>query len=439
MIKLKKYQKEALQELEKKKYLILAWGTGVGKTYPFLKKMEDGQRTIIFCPQHIISQWEFYLTEYAIPYAVYNTKTKAKVSDPNSLELAGFDKKVQVVIVSAQTFVSRFKKLPRGNIKSIRRQSLLKEFNSFCEDKMILFDEFHRFFTAKTEMYNIFINVKSEYYGCMSATPFEKGAWELFYLFKVVKPIGFGSTNSDLKSFFSFKKKYCREDFWGNVNGIDKRMVKSFQNRIYYRLHTINIPIHKKIISIELTSQESFAVKKLNKNFTKRRQALNSFIYVDLNMDPFHTSSITKKIVNLPSNKIKYLINLISALKGKTVLFFEFKEERTQLENIDGIEIFTQKKGYQNFEKSSKNVLAVHYRSLGEGIRLPFLKNVIFYTLSMSNKMKKQALGRGMYDGRIEPINVYEFHSNSHAELEMTVKQNLKNFNLLAFLKGCKE
>ena len=119
---------------------------------------------------------------------------------------------------------------------------------------------------------------------------------------------------------------------------------------------------------------------------------------------------------------LNYLIE--NKMSDKGIIFYEFTAEKNELEKIDSI--YMPKRGadkvleeVDKFLESDKKLIAFQYRQLGEGVRLSFAKDIIFYTVCISNKLAKQSAGRAMYAGRTHPIHLYRLITDHPLELKL--------------------
>ena len=433
MINLFKKQIPVFNKFKKKGYIYLVAPPGFGKSFIGMKAIEDSGRAIILCPSHLISQWSEYLSGQNFEYSVNC-----------------FDRGISIWSVQKITLMLKKIKLPKKHLVKPEIYSLLKEkekknknfideMQTILFDSTLIIDEFHRVVGATSSIYKIMQGMLANKYMFLSATPVERGIEDFYTALRINYRYGLVARHGkEWRSVSSFKENFCK------MGGFENREIKSV-NKEAYDIMVKELTVVKysnnedkliKIVNVVVDQKEvDGEIKKYKKsenekyNFTVARTILNGFRYID---DGFN-----KETVRLfESNKPMELEKIISKQKGKALLFYEFTAELELLKKNENIGFYDKKKfNKYDFEKSDKKVMAVHYKSLGEGVRFMFIDSIHMYTVSVSNKMKTQSIGRGIFSGRETPLTCYIYTTNSKFEESIVKKLNKKQKAVDSILK----
>ena len=404
-----KHQQEPFEKFLEKGYIYLTAPTGWGKSYFAMKAIEDFQGgAIIVCPAHLVKQWSKYLKDNNIPFGVNN-----------------FEDNIVIYSIAKLT-------------RDLKTTKNLDAFRKFLAPKLFVIDEYHRVLGMTSNIYRSLQRVWAKKYMFLSATPFERGVQDLYpalrinYILNIKKNWG-----DSWRSVTSFKQFHCV------MGGFENRIIKSvFESARKKMLNEITMAQHTKgegeLATIEAISVDTEQADKIIKeykakedyHFATARTILNGFRYVE--------TPEGKEIQWLfVSQKIAELKSLIKAQKGKALLFLEFIAEKEQLKGIKNLKFYDKKKyNVEDFKNdATTKVMAVHYRSLGEGVRVKFVDTIYMFTVSISNRMKTQAIGRAIFAGRTKGVKVYEFTTKTSFERRILQKLNDKETNVKELFK----
>lgn len=378
MIELRADQELALNQLKTEGYLYLVANTGWGKSFVAIKAIQELGATIIVAPAHLVKDWEVKLKEHNIEATVFSMQW-----------------------LSRQDYL-KFK-LPKADF--------------------IIIDEFHRTVSYRSKIFKLLQRNKFDNYLFCSATPFEKGIWEMYAPLRVNHRLSIWKTDVYYTSHTSFQNQYLKMGGFENreIKGIDseqERFMNSFlfvpdyQEENYLKEIEVKLDVVSDVKQFQKdnfysnNSNNPFAINNSNTSskvgFAKQRTLSNGFEYKD------------GEIVEIFGFDLK-LDKLSSILKNhkKTLIFYEYRAEKEELER-KGFFIYKNYKSLEEFE-NNQSCMAVHFRSLGEGVRLKFVDSIVLFTLSTSAKMITQAVGRGKYSGRTDSLTVYRFVVNTES------------------------
>lgn len=394
-------QQEALNKMKEQGFLYLIAGTGWGKSFVSMKAIQEIGTATIIAPAHLVKDWEKKLSEYNIKAIVYS-------------------------------------------MQWLSRQDYLKF--SLERTDLVIIDEFHRTVSYRSKIYKLLKRNPFDNYLFCSATPYEKGVWEMYAPVRVNHKLRLWKTKPEYNSHTSFQNEHLKMGGFENreIKGINPDESKFLESLLF----VVELTDDKYLKEISVNIKAVDDVKEFQKENFYSSQAHNPFAIND--------SSNTKKVAfakqRTISNGFEYKDGETVSIFGfddkykelekillkhkKTLIFYEYRAEKEFLES-KGVYIYDGYKSVDLFEKTH-NCMAVHYRSLGEGIRLKFLDSIVLFTTSTSAKMITQAIGRGKYAGRVDDLTVYRFQINTETEkisknktpLNSKIKQkesNIKN------------
>jgi len=457
MINLLPHQQASYDKLIKQGYIYLAAPTGWGKSFFAMKAMEEVKTgTVVLAPSHLFKQWKKYFEENNIEY-VKNEMSPNKVS-----------------WWSVQKITRDFKDKTFKNL-----------FMGFLNKKLLIIDEYHRILGMTSNIYRALQNNKAGAYIFLSATPFERGVWDIYPALRINSRLDIRKNWGDTwRSVTSFKQNHCV------MGGFEDRIIQRvFEGSKQMMLNEVTVVKHAAgegdLVNTHQIVVDADNADKLIRDYRKNdeyhyataRTMLNGFKYVDHSMDLLSDEEIvsSEEIVekyqhtfdsglpmtneqidylNLMKENLAYhwraerffgkketvhlfkshkpleLRKIINNMEGKGLVFYEFTAEKDQMKDIEGLVFYDKKKfDVDDFEASEYKVMACHYRSLGEGVRVKFADNIIMFTVSVSNRMKTQAIGRAIYASRKKRIDVFIFTTDTRFEKDIIKKLDKKEAN----------
>jgi len=423
MIILSKNQEKRYREFKEKGYIYLVASTGWGKSFISMYAIQREKKTIILAPSHLLEQWSAYLDNQEIKHSL------------NSF-------KFNVSLWSIQKFTRSFKAVKTGKKYEIGEEifNKLKEkkkqqqenhniFYNEAKDSLLIIDEFHRITGLSTAIYKVLQRIHAKNYFFLSATPIEKGVEDLYPALRINSVLNIKDNwGNKWRSATSFKENFCIMGGFKNyqIKEVQEEAAQKMLNELSIEHHEggegeLIIEEHVMVNQPEIDGLIKRLKRDEDPNFTQLRTVLNGFQIINDGFDK------TIKQLFKPA-KIRMIKFMISTQKGKALLFYEFIHEKSYLENIPGLKFYDKKKYNTNhFEKDDAKVLAVHYRSLGEGTRVNYVDTIYMFTISVSNRMKEQAQGRPIHKGRTKKVELYIFTTNSKYEKKIVKKLNEKS------------
>jgi len=401
-LKLFKNQQEVYEKFLAKKYIYLKAGTGWGKSYLAMKAISNYKgSSIIFAPAHLLKQWSSYLKEFKIEHSVNEFGAEGTTS-----------------IWSVQKITRMFKDSNKFYY-SFKKQS---------KNSLFILDEFHRILGMGSNIYDSLTRVTAASYIFLSATPLERNISDLYPALRINSILNIKQNwGPTWRSVTEFKRNHCI--MGGFQNKIIERVTILAKEKILSELtiaeHT---GIENELVETEVIKVDASTADQLIRGYREEeeyhyntaRTILNGFRYKD---DGFEKT--TEWLFE--TEKTKVLKKLIKKQKGKALLFYDFTAEKEIIKDIPGIEFYHKTKFTPElFEKSDAKVMAVHYKSLGEGVRIKFVDTIYMFTISISNRMRTQAVGRAIYAGRTKKIKEYLFTTNTSFESSIVYKLDSK-------------
>ncbi len=395
------HQKEPFKKFKDNRYIYLVAPTGWGKSYFAMKGIEEAENGVfIICPAHLVKQWSKYLKDNNIPFGVNN-----------------FEDKNVIYSIAKLT-------------RDLKDNKVLDKLRKHLAPKTLIIDEFHRVLGMKSNIYKQLQRVWAKEYMFLSATPFERGVQDLYPALRINYVLNIKNNWGDAwRSVTSFKQYHCI------MGGFENRTItKVFESAKDKMMQEITAVEHvgnestlakSKIIEVDTENADKI-IAEFKKNeeysFTTARTMLNGFRYlIDKDGEKY-----TKWLFE--SQKLPVITELIKSQKGKALLFFEFTAEKEILKDIENLKFYDKNKyNVEDFEADMDcKVMAVHYRSLGEGVRVKFVDTIYMFTVSISNRMQTQAVGRAIYAGRTKEVKIYEFTTKTKFERSILAKLNSK-------------
>lgn len=430
MIVLSEQQNSVLKKIKQKKYCVCVARTGWGKSYVGLKWiLETQEQTFIICPAHLIPQWAELLKNQGIGFGIYEQKHViptnrvvlfsmqklslhySKVSEPKNMALKG---------ISPEKFNEQKKEF------EVYKKAV-ENFKDKSKNANIILDEFHRATDYSSQLFQFLKKNKFKNYLFTSATPIDGNFLSLFSAIRLIHHIDLTKDcDNTFKNVTEFKKNHCIVDEYDAVQEVKKpaiEILKSYCDFFNYENNEERITKQVDIIldiprkKIDFEGEEKSIIGLINQEtFVKKRQILNGFIYKD------------KDVIQLFDNeKISIIDNILFDESPKKVLiFYDFIEEREQLKSLSDIMFYKKYEDIETFKTNDKQALAVHFKSLGEGIRLKFVDVIIFFSFCMSVRTMMQAKGRALYAGRNEEIRIYRLKTNTTFEKKLEKMINEK-------------
>lgn len=430
MITLTEQQDSVLKKIKQKNYCICVARTGWGKAYVGLKwVLETQEQTFIICPAHLIPQWSELLKNQGIGFGIYDEKHiipsnkvvlfsmqklslhYSKVSEPKNMAIKG---------LSPEKFNQQKKAFKDYKIA-------VENFKDKSKNANVIIDEFHRATDYNSELFGFIKKNKFKNYLLTSATPIDGSYLNIFSAIRLIHYVDLTKEHGiGFKNITEFKKMHCIVDEYDAIQEIKQdaiNVLKSFCDFFNYEndeeklTNQIEVIIDLPKKKIDFEGEEKSIVGLINQEtFIKKRQILNGFIYKD------------NSVIQLFDNeKIKIIDNILFDESPKKVLiFYDFIEEREQLKSLSDIMFYKKYEDIETFKNNDKQALAVHFKSLGEGIRLKFVDVIIFFSFCMSVRTMTQAKGRALFARRKDKITVYRLKTNTTFERKLQKMIDLK-------------
>lgn len=161
-IKLKGYQKQGIQFVERQRRGLVVLGVGKGKTEIALRAMDLLESpTLVVCPKSLVGQWETYRSRFKTP---------------------------MLIIAASQV------KNNHDRIREFRPSLTIVDEPKFLKSDTLIFREM--------------LKIKTRRRLILDATPFENNLDEAWFLFRWLKPNLFGSLEDFRQKFGGFNGKY---------------------------------------------------------------------------------------------------------------------------------------------------------------------------------------------------------------------------------------
>lgn len=420
---------------------ILAFGTGVGKTFTALEacfrlfNQGKSKKFLIITLSQLTSQWVNEIKNNFPKAYIFN----ANVQGEKRKEI--YDNFMLASEENLPTFLVT-------NIEKIRldlNEYLKMNFN------VVVIDEASKIKSTSTHTgskiagkfkKNNRISVqdlckKAEYVFALTATPVETSYYNLFGIFNVI--------NENLFSggLYRFRQRYFIEDFFGNFTKENKANVEELRNFIsmYIFSKKVKLDVDTKVEKILL----DFSAKDLENYELIRTQTLNKFGIDETDINNFESILSERKrketaleifgkrmqFIDFPSivfqekygdiysPKMSWVLKNIKKLSGKTIIFDSrvmttekirkaFNENKIEYFYIDGSLSSKQKdKVIDNFEKSKEVNVLICTDSLAYGKNLQFAQNMIFFNLAYNPGTLSQRSGRIIRRGQNNQVKIY--------------------------------
>lgn len=404
-IELSDFQQEQYNKFVEKRYCNIAWETGVGKTFPILKYLLEhpDEKYLIIAPKTVTKQWIIYCQKYDLKFYDWGDEK----SLPANIEICGLE-----------LFTKR-NSIPQAGSKEYKEyQKKITEMQRKFKEYNLILDECHKIKAPTSQIARILKKLFFKRYAFLSGTGQESGAWDNFIYFFINPYFNWGGFKRPT-SFTEFKKLYCTVDIWGSIEGMNKSLEELFKSEWSFKQHDKDWVVESEIqIPVDVITKNIFKYSVGDYDtFIKMRQIVNGFVYLQI-------GERKECLIFSETEKITALKSLLALSDDKILVFFEFDKERQDLRQIEGGFEYKDIKSVEEFENNDCKFMFAHYKSLGTGVRLSYINEIVLYTLALSNTAKNQSIGRGKFAERTKPLYVYTFAVDS--EFERDIKENNK-------------
>lgn len=465
---------------------ILAFGTGVGKTFTALEacyQLFNQQKTDIFLIvtlSQLTTQWQ---------KEIENNFPKCKIFNANK----DLDKRKQIYD-DLKEYISEKQQEPVFLITNLEKIRLdLEEYEKF-NFKTIIIDEASKIkstslktnkkISGKSQKNNRAslkeLCKKAEYVFALTATPVETSYYNLFGIFNVI--------NEDLfcGGISRFKQRYFIENFFGQYDIINKTKINELKQLVspYIFSKKVKLNVNTKVQNIELTYNE----KDKQKYEQIKDLVIKNYIEKNKYDEKIYDSELTEKLkedtaleifgkrmqfVDFPSivypeykndysPKMNWVLNNILKMEGKTIIFDSrtmtteriiesFEKNNIKYFYVSG-ELSSKQKDIviNNFENSKDIKILICTDSLAYGKNLQFAQNMIFFNLAFNPGTLSQRSGRIIRRGQNNEVKIYilimkdtieekiyKKLSNriNNAEDVLNVKEKIKKMDLISMIE----
>ena len=213
--------------------------------------------------------------------------------------------------------------------------------------------------------------------------------------------------------------KKCR-DYWDIDYYVHEDRLEVIRNKILIEMEVSRKTIPHKILEYVDYDKEKYIL------VTKKKW--NIYDEVPIENAPQYMSVI-RKLINSDPTRCDRILEIISK-HPKVIIFYNFDYERIALLNManDNDIIIKEWNGHKHepLPKGDKWIYLVHYAAGSEGWECTETDTIIFYSLSYSYRMMKQAAGR--IDRRnTKFVDLYYFYILSKSPLDSSILKSLKN------------
>ncbi|MBR3832349.1 MAG: DEAD/DEAH box helicase, partial [Mycoplasmataceae bacterium] len=421
---------------------ILAFGTGVGKTFTaleachLLNSTTNKKKVLIVTLNQITLQWQSEIENNFPRIKVFNVnryKTRQECYDEfsqcedfccliinfekiridlNDLKKINFDAIIIDEASKIKATNSTTNKTVRGK-KQLNNRGSLKE---LCK--------------------------KVEYIFALTATPIETSYYNLFGIFNTI--------DEDLFSggFLRFQKRYFLPDYFNRYTIVNKKYLDELKKIVspylFVKKVDLNVDVKCDKIDLNFTDKDLIYYKQIMEDIRQKFEKDNPYLGVQGSSEElekykrlinervsFEATNRLYQFCDFPnivyptiydkkySPKLKWILDNVTKIQGKTIIF----DSRTESTNriceafdqnqikyfcIDGsISIKKREKIIENLKNSIDTHILVCSDCMSYGVNVQFCSNMIFFNLAYNPAVLSQRAGRIIRRGQKNKVHIY--------------------------------
>lgn len=438
---------------------IIAFGTGVGKTFTaleachLLNSITGKQKILIVTLNQITSQWQKEIEANFPKLKVFNVNQYKdrqqcydEFEDYNKLSclVINFEKiRIDLEFLQKMTFdaivIDEASKIKATNLTTSKKIKGKKQLNNRGSLKELC--------------------KKVEYVFGLTATPIETSYYNLFGIFNVI--------DEDLFSggFIRFQNRYFLKDFFGHYVITNKDNVNELKEFVSPYLFTKKIDLKVKVkcqkIDLSFTKEDLEKYKKITTDI--KEQYLKKHPYLGNEGDiesieeyqkllngqvNFEATNLIYQFCDFPSivypkdytdnysPKLQWVLDNIKNISGKTIIF----DSRTETTNrickafdknnikyfcIDGsIPLKKRDLIIEKLKTSTDTNILICSDCMSYGVNVQFCSNMIFFNLAYNPAVLSQRAGRIIRRGQKNEVNIFILSMKNTREEKICKKIN---------------
>lgn len=449
---------------------IIAFGTGVGKTFTaleachLLNSTANKNKILIITLNQITTQWQNEIQDNFPNLKVFNVNNYKNRQDCYN-DFQEYDNLSCLVINFEKIRIDlELLKKVKFDVIVIDEASKIKSTNLTTNKKVKGKKQLNNRGSIKE------LCKKVDYVFALTATPYETDYYNFFGIFNVI--------NEDLFSggFIRFQNRYFLQDFFGyytitnkeNVNEL-KEFVKPY---IFSKKIDLGVKVHCQKIDLDFTFNDLKKYNQIKEDIKLELMEKNPFIGLDVDSEQYENYNLeieqqvgflaTNKIYQFcdfphivyPENysfdyspKLDWVIKNVPNFSGKTIIFDSrtesterickaFDKKQIKYFYIDGsISIKKRDIIIKNLKESVDTHILVCSDCMSYGVNVQFCSNMVFFNLAYNPAVLSQRAGRIIRRGQKNEVYIYILSMNNTREEKICKKIN-KRINEAEIITG---